>query len=313
MDSALCVTSPTETISIFLKLYLSRINYSMITKMCMLILFYINAVSSSVLGICKTLHWWTSKRVLCCFQRDSQQFNLRTPSSVLFNPAQSQHHTTSELVQCIKAFPPALPSSFYKNFRTCSRQFVRSFCSKSSGIDLQNEASTSQKNDSTSKITGVAPKLSHVDKQGHAQMVDVGSKTESSRLSVATAKVYLGQTAFNLVKENKIHKGDVLTVAQLAGIMASKQTPNLIPLCHNIHITHAEVNLELDEKKLAVCITGSVNSVGRTGVEMESLTAVTVAALTVYDMCKAVSREIAISDIKLVKKVGGKSGDYVAT
>ena len=312
MDSALCVTSPTETISIFLKLYLSRINYSMITKMCMLILFYINAVSSSVLGICKTLHWWTSKRVLCCFQRDSQQFNLRTPSSVLFNPAQSQHHTTSELVQCIKTFPPGLPS-FYKNFRTCSRQFVHSFCSKSSGIDLQNEASTSQKNDSTSKMTGVAPKLSHVDKQGHAQMVDVGSKTESSRLSVATAKVYLGQTAFNLVKENKIHKGDVLTVAQLAGIMASKQTPNLIPLCHNIHITHAEVNLELDEKKLAVRITGSVNSVGRTGVEMESLTAVTVAALTVYDMCKAVSREIAISDIKLVKKVGGKSGDYVAT
>ena len=272
--------------------------------MCMLIIFYINAVSSSVLGICKTLHWWTSKRVLCCFQRDSQQFNLRTPSSVLFNPAQSQHHITSELVQCIKPFPAGLSSSFFQNFRTCSRQFVRSFCSKGSGIDLPNEAS---------KIAGVAPKLSHVDKQGHAQMVDVGSKTESSRLSVATAKVYLGQTAFNLVKENKIHKGDVLTVAQLAGIMSSKQTPNLIPLCHNIHITHAEVNLELDEKKLAVCITGSVNSVGRTGVEMESLTAVTVAALTVYDMCKAVSREIAISDIKLVKKVGGKSGDYVAT
>lgn len=265
-------------------------------------------------GIFKTLHWWTSKRVLCCFQRDSQHFAFRPLSSVLFNPAQSQHHTTSELSQCIKPFPPALASSsFVHDFRTCLRQFLHNFCRQSSGIDLQNETSTSLKNYSTMKITGVVPKLSHVDKQGHAQMVDVGGKTESSRLSVAIAKVYLGQEAFNLVKENKIHKGDVLTVAQLAGIMASKQTPNLIPLCHNIHITHAEVNLELDEEKLAVCITGSVNSVGRTGVEMESLTAVTVAALTVYDMCKAVSHDIVISDIKLVKKVGGKSGDYVAT
>ncbi|KAJ7357860.1 Molybdenum cofactor synthesis protein 1 [Desmophyllum pertusum] len=144
-------------------------------------------------------------------------------------------------------------------------------------------------------------------------MVNVGAKKDSNRLAVATAMVYLGPEAFHLVKENKIRKGDVLTVAQLAGIMASKLTPNLIPLCHNIHITHAEVNLELDESKFAVRITGSVNCVGRTGVEMESLTAVTVAALTVYDMCKAVSRDIVISDIKLVKKTGGKSGDYVAS
>lgn len=144
-------------------------------------------------------------------------------------------------------------------------------------------------------------------------MMDVGAKAESNRLAMATAVVNLGAEAFNLLKENKISKGNVLTVAQLAGIMASKQTPNLIPLCHNIHITHAEVNLELNEEKFAVNITGSVNSVGRTGVEMESLTAVTVAALTVYDMCKAVSHDIVISDIKLLKKVGGNSGDYIAT
>ena len=154
-------------------------------------------------------------------------------------------------------------------------------------------------------------KLSHVDRGGRARMVDVGAKNETSRVAVATASVILGSEAFRLVKENRISKGDILTVAQLAGIMASKATPHLIPLCHNIHITHAEVHLELDEANHAVQISGSVNSVGRTGVEMESLTAVTVAALTVYDMCKAVSRDIVISDVKLVKKTGGKTGDYV--
>ena len=192
-------------------------------------------------------------------------------------------------------------------FPACSRQFIHCFCTQTSSNNLQNKTSADLEDDTQE------PKLSHVDNQGHAQMVDVGAKKDSNREAVATAVVYLGPEAFRLVKENKIRKGDVLTVAQLAGIMASKLTPNLIPLCHNIHITHAEVNLELDENKFAVNITGSVNSVGRTGVEMESLTGVTVAALTVYDMCKAVSRDIVISDIKLVKKVGGKTGDYVAS
>ena len=191
------------------------------------------------------------------------------------------------------------------SYNSCSKQFVNCFCTKTSSKNFENKTPDLKKE--THKLN-----LSHVDNQGHAQMVDVGAKVESNRLAMATAAVYLGPEAFRLLKENKIKKGNVLTVAQLAGIMASKQTPNLIPLCHNIHITHAEVNLELNEDKFAVNITGSVNSVGKTGVEMESLTAVTVAALTVYDMCKAVSHDIVISDIKLLKKVGGKSGDYVA-
>ena len=189
----------------------------------------------------------------------------------------------------------------------CYRQFIDCFCTKTSSSSFENKTSPDLKKE-THELN-----LSHVDNQGRAQMVDVGAKVESNRLAVATATVYLGPEAFRLLQHNKISKGNVLTVAQLAGIMASKQTPNLIPLCHNIHITHAEVNLELNEDKCAVNITGSVNSVGRTGVEMESLTAVTVAALTVYDMCKAVSHDIVISDIKVMKKVGGKSGGYVAT
>ena len=253
---------------------------------------------------------------MCCFHtaKDSLHFNFRTLPSVLLNLSQLQCHQSSELKRRITSFPPGLTTlSDLLRFRTCSRQFVHCFCSKSSSSDVRNESSADPKKDTHSHISDFEPKLSHVDNQGHAQMVDVGGKKESNRLAVAAATVYLGLEAFHLVKENKIRKGDVLTVAQLAGIMASKQTPNLIPLCHNIHITHSEVNLELDEENFAVNITGSVNSVGRTGVEMESLTAVTVAALTVYDMCKAVSREIVISDIKLMKKVGGKSGDYVAS
>jgi len=187
------------------------------------------------------------------------------------------------------------------------KQFIHCFCTNTSSSNFENGTSPDGKTE-THKLN-----LTHVDNQGRAQMVDVGAKAESNRLAVATAVVELGAEAFHLLKENKISKGNVLTVAQLAGIMASKQTPNIIPLCHNIHITHAEVNLELNEDNFAVNITGSVNSFGRTGVEMESLTAVTVAALTVYDMCKAVSHDIVISDIKLLKKVGGRSGDYAAT
>ncbi len=264
-----------------------------------------------VSGIFNTIKWQPSYKLLCRFHiqsqalKDSLHFksriftNTELKSTRLYpSPLQLKQHVT---------FPPRctkLPRLL--TFTTWSRQFIHCFCTKSSSNNLQNRTSDVEKDAFKSK-------LSHVDSQGHAQMVDVGVKKDSSRLAVATAVVYLGAEAFRLVKENKIHKGDVLTVAQLAGIMASKLTPNLIPLCHNIHITHAEVNLELDENKFAVNITGSVNSVGRTGVEMESLTAVTVAALTVYDMCKAVSRDIVISDIKLVKKVGGKSGDYVAS
>ena len=210
--------------------------------------------------------------------------------------------------------PPRLTKLFlFHSFKVYSLQFCHGFCSKSASNENQGKNTAHLKKEKHSHHAETASKLSHIDSKGHAQMVDVSAKEDTSRVAVATAMVYLGPKTFHLVKENRIQKGDVLTVAQFAGIMASKMTSSLIPLCHNIHITHSEVNLELDDENFAVCITGSTNSVGKTGVEMESLTAVTVAALTVYDMCKAVSREIVISDVKLLKKSGGKSGDYVAS
>lgn len=263
-------------------------------------------------GIFKTIKWQPSNNLVHCLHTRSQAakdlFLLKSRTFANTELKSTQFFPSLQLKRHVTLFSPRFAKlSQLRMSVTCAKQFIHCFCTKISSRNLQSKTSGDIDEDT------YQPKLSHVDNQGRAQMVDVGAKKDSNRLAVATAVVHLGPEAFRLVKENKIHKGDVLTVAQLAGIMASKLTPNLIPLCHNIHITHADVNLELDESKFAVNITGSVNSVGRTGVEMESLTAVTVAALTVYDMCKAVSRDIVISDVKLVKKVGGKSGDYVAS
>lgn len=152
--------------------------------------------------------------------------------------------------------------------------------------------------------------LTHTDAAGKASMVDVGHKPVTTRTAIAEAWITLGQTAFALVEENKMKKGDVLTVAQLAGICGSKHTSLLIPLCHPIPISHAKVSLELVKERHAVKITAQVSTTGQTGVEMEALTAASVAALTVYDMCKAVTHDMVISDIALVKKTGGVRGDY---
>ena len=184
------------------------------------------------------------------------------------------------------------------------RQSQRMFSSNSGSKDIDKSKLQAPESDGS--------RLSHVDHEGRAQMINVRQKEETNRVAIATATVNLGPEAFRLVKENKIRKGDALTVAQLAGIMACKSTSNLIPLCHNIPITHAEVNFNLDEENHAVRLTGSVNSIGRTGVEMEALTAVCVASLTLYDMCKVVSHGITITNVKLVKKSGGKTGDYNA-
>ncbi|XP_033635338.1 molybdenum cofactor biosynthesis protein 1-like [Asterias rubens] len=154
--------------------------------------------------------------------------------------------------------------------------------------------------------------LSHINEKGVAQMVDVGGKPSSSRVAVASGRVCLGETAFTLVQQNKIAKGDILAVSQLAGIMAAKRTTDLIPLCHNIPISKVDVRLMLEEETHSVGITAEVRTVGVTGVEMEALTAVSVAALTLYDMCKAVSHDIIISQIRLVMKTGGQGGDFQA-
>ncbi len=152
--------------------------------------------------------------------------------------------------------------------------------------------------------------LTHIDSDGKATMVDVGRKPETRRLAIAQGYIELGRQTFNLVKANKMKKGDVLSVAQIAGIMAVKNTANLIPLCHNIPITKVDVRLTLDSEACRVMIESEVLTVGKTGVEMEALMGVTVAALTVYDMCKAISHDMVISDVKLIKKTGGQRGDF---
>ncbi len=155
-------------------------------------------------------------------------------------------------------------------------------------------------------------KLTHFDGTGNAHMVDVGDKDVTERVAVARASVTMQAATLRLIATKKAKKGDVLAVAQLAGIMAAKKTPDLIPLCHPLALNSVQVKLTLDSKRKAVDIEATCKLKGRTGVEMEALTAASVAALTVYDMCKSVDRGMVISGVKLVHKSGGKSGTYEA-
>jgi cyclic pyranopterin phosphate synthase len=155
-------------------------------------------------------------------------------------------------------------------------------------------------------------KLTHFDESGNAHMVDVGAKGETERVAVAHARVTMQAATLKLIAAKKAAKGDVLAVAQLAGIMAAKRTPELIPLCHPLSLSSVDVKLSLDKKRNAVDIEATCKLKGRTGVEMEALTAASVAALTVYDMCKSVDRGMVISEVKLLHKSGGKSGTYNA-
>jgi cyclic pyranopterin phosphate synthase len=152
--------------------------------------------------------------------------------------------------------------------------------------------------------------LTHFDSKGRAVMVDVSDKAETERLAVARGRVTMRAATLKLILGRKVQKGDVLTIAQLAGIAGAKRTPDLVPLCHPLALTSVKVALTPVRSKNAVDIEARVKTTGRTGVEMEALTAVTVAALTVYDMCKAVDRGMAISDIRLEEKSGGKSGTW---
>jgi cyclic pyranopterin phosphate synthase len=152
-------------------------------------------------------------------------------------------------------------------------------------------------------------KLSHIDEGGQAHMVDVGAKPVTERTAVARGEVQLKPETLELVRQGLLKKGDVLTVAQIAGIMAAKRTAELIPLCHPLPLHQVEVDLALDGNLPGVVITASARTSGKTGVEMEALTAVSVAALTVYDMVKAVEKTARIHNIHLVEKTGGQSGD----
>lgn len=155
------------------------------------------------------------------------------------------------------------------------------------------------------------PRLTHLDESGQAKMVDVGAKPESDRMAVAGCEVHLKPETVELIRNGLMKKGDVLTVAKIAGIMGAKKTSELIPLCHPIALTQVDVDLRLDDSLPGVMIRASARTVGKTGVEMEALTAVTVAALTVYDMVKAVEKTARIENIRLIEKHGGRSGDVM--
>jgi len=142
------------------------------------------------------------------------------------------------------------------------------------------------------------------------QMVDISEKTDTVRTAVATGRVILGKEAFDKVSENTIQKGDVLAIAQFAGIMGAKETSHLVPLCHSVQLSGIDVELSLDDSLFAVDVRAYAKSIGPTGVEMEALTAVSVSCLTIYDMCKSVSKGLIIQDIHLLAKTGGQSGDY---
>ena len=152
--------------------------------------------------------------------------------------------------------------------------------------------------------------FTHFDEQGRARMVDVGEKAPTRRTAEAGARVFVNRDTFERIRSGGMKKGDVLSVAQVAGIMGAKRTPELIPMCHPVQIEGVGLSLTLDEERCCVDIRASVRCDGRTGVEMEALTAAATAALTVYDMCKAVQRDIEISDIRLLEKTGGVHGDF---
>ena len=152
--------------------------------------------------------------------------------------------------------------------------------------------------------------FTHFNEKGKAFMVNVGEKNETNRTAEAMCKVLVNKNTFDLIASGGMKKGDVLTVAQIAGIMGAKKTPQIIPMCHPILIDGVDMDISLNENDLSVEIRASVKCNGKTGVEMESLTACSIAALTVYDMCKAVQKDIVITDIKLLKKSGGVHGDF---
>jgi len=154
-------------------------------------------------------------------------------------------------------------------------------------------------------------KLTHTDKSGKARMVDVSHKPPTKREAAARGVIRMNKETLKLIRENSIAKGDVLGVARVAGIMAAKKTSEIIPLCHPLNISSITIDFALDQKKNRIVIVSRVKITGQTGVEMEALTALCAAALTVYDMCKAVDKEMVISDIMLIEKTGGKSGTFL--
>jgi cyclic pyranopterin phosphate synthase len=152
--------------------------------------------------------------------------------------------------------------------------------------------------------------FTHFDEQGNARMVDVGEKADTRREAAARGSICMSPQCFSMVKSGSMKKGDVLAVARVAGIMGAKRTPELIPLCHGLNLTKLNVDFHLDEERHRIQVVCTARTTGKTGVEMEALTGVTVALLTIYDMCKAVDKTMEMGEIYLERKSGGKSGDF---
>jgi cyclic pyranopterin phosphate synthase len=155
--------------------------------------------------------------------------------------------------------------------------------------------------------------LTHINEEGRAKMVDVSEKSDTVREAVAVGSIFMKRKTLQRIQDGSISKGDVLAVAQVGGIMGAKSTPQIIPMCHPIMISGCDISFKIDLENTKIEITATTKTVGKTGIEMEALTAVSVAALTIYDMCKAIDKEMVINNIMLVKKTGGKSGLFERT
>ncbi len=153
--------------------------------------------------------------------------------------------------------------------------------------------------------------FTHFNESGKAKMVEVGDKENTKREAIARGTIKMNPLTLKMILEGQMKKGDVLSVAQVAGIMGAKKTSEIIPMCHNIFITGADIKFEIDEVNNAIYIEAKARTIGKTGIEMEALSAVSITALTIYDMCKAVDKDMVIENIRLVKKTGGKSGEYI--
>jgi len=160
-------------------------------------------------------------------------------------------------------------------------------------------------------MTDESPQLTHLDSSGRARMVDVGDKPDTERVAVARGRITMQPATLEAIREGGIKKGDVLAVAQVAGILGAKKTHELIPMCHPLLLTHIGLTFDVKPDDNAIEITATAKTTGKTGVEMEALTAVNVAALTIYDMAKAIDRGMRIQDVRLIRKTGGKSGDII--
>ncbi|WP_432402234.1 cyclic pyranopterin monophosphate synthase MoaC [Wukongibacter sp. M2B1] len=153
--------------------------------------------------------------------------------------------------------------------------------------------------------------FTHFNENGKAKMVEVGDKNDTKRIAIARGTIRMNVNTLKMISEGQMKKGDVLSVAQVAGIMGAKRTSEVIPMCHNIFITGADIRFEIDEENNSIHIESEVKTIGKTGIEMEALNSVSITALTIYDMCKAVDKNMVIENIRLVRKTGGKSGEYI--